>query len=219
MVLTPLEIDKKLERLLPQVQKPARYTGGELNQVVKPWAAVTTHMALVFPDIYDIGMSNLGLVILYEAINQREDALAERAYNPWIDMEALMRQAGIPLYSLESHHPLQAFDILGFSLPYETLYTNMLNALDLAQIPLTTAERQEADPLVIAGGQAAFNPEPMHKFVDAFVIGEGEEVIHEVIACHQAWKGAALSREQLLLNLASIPGVYVPSLYRGILPS
>jgi radical SAM family uncharacterized protein len=214
MVLTSLEIDEKLERLLPQVQKPARYTGGELNQVVKPWDAVATHIALVFPDIYDIGMSNLGLAILYEAINQREDTLAERAYNPWIDMEALMRLVGIPLYSLESHHPLQEFDILGFSLPYETLYTNLLNALDLAHIPLTTVERKETDPLVIAGGQAAFNPEPMHKFVDAFVIGEGEEIIHEVINCHQAWKRAELSRQQLLLSLATIPGVYVPSLYQ-----
>ncbi|NJD60723.1 MAG: TIGR03960 family B12-binding radical SAM protein, partial [Anaerolineae bacterium] len=215
MVFFPNEVDQKLERLLPQVQKPGRYVGGELNQVVKPWDSVATHIALVFPDIYDIGMSNLGLAILYEAINNRPDALAERAYNPWIDMEGLMRQAGIPLYSLESHHPLRVFDILGFTLPYETLYTNLLNALDLAQIPLTTDERRETDPLVIAGGQATFNPEPVHNFVDAFVIGEGEQVIHEIIAAHQAWKRSSLPRQQLLVNLASIPGVYVPSLYQA----
>jgi Radical SAM proteins, N-terminal len=121
MVSTPADIEHKLERILPTVQKPARYTGGELNQIVKNWESIETHVALVFPDIYDIGMSNLGLTILYELINQRTDALAERAYNPWIDMEAAIRQAGIPLYSLESKHPLASFDIIGFSLPYETL--------------------------------------------------------------------------------------------------
>src|SRR5665647_1389570 len=143
MVLTPSEINLKLQRILPTVQKPARYTGGELNQVVKSWAEIDTHVALVFPDIYDIGMSNLGLTILYELINDRQDALAERVYNPWIDMEAELRQAGIPLYSLETRHPVSTFDIVGFSLPYETLYTNMLNALDLAGIPMLSSERHE----------------------------------------------------------------------------
>ncbi len=214
MGLTPAEIDKKLQRVLPTVQKPARYVGGELNQVRKNWAEVKTHIALVFPDIYDIGMSNLGLAILYSLINERSDALAERAYSPWIDMEEALRRAGIPLYSLESHHPLKAFDIVGFSLPYETLYTNMLNALDLANIPLTSRERGEGGPLVIAGGQSTYNPEPVHKFVDAFVIGEGEQVIHEIIDAYQDWKTAASSRQQLLVKLASIPGVYVPSLYQ-----
>lgn len=214
MVITPAEIKLKLERILPTVQKPARYTGGELNQVVKNWDGIETHVALVFPDIYDIGMSNLGLAILYELINQRPDTLAERVYNPWIDMEAAMRRAGIPLYSLESKQPLAAFDIVGFSLPYETLYTNALNALDMAGIPLYNSLRSNESPLIIAGGHATFNPEPMSSFIDAFVIGEGEQVIHEIIDTYQKWKRANSSRQQLLLNLSSIPGVYIPSLYQ-----
>jgi radical SAM family uncharacterized protein len=214
MVLTPSWIDRKLERILPDVQKPARYIGGELNQIVKNWDETEIHLALVFPDIYDIGMSNLGLSILYELINDRPDALAERAYSPWIDMEAAMRSAGIPLYSLESHHPLSDFDIIGFSLPYETLYTNTLNALDLAGIPLQSVDRRASHPLVIAGGHATFNPEPMHAFIDAFVIGEGEQVVHELVDVYQQWKRSSFSRQQLLLNLSSLPGVYVPSLYQ-----
>lgn len=214
MVLTPTDINLKLDRILPTVQKPARYIGGELNQVVKNWDSIETHVALVFPDIYDIGMSNLGLAILYELINDRPDALAERVYNPWIDMEASMRSSGIPLYSLESRHPLSGFNIIGFSLPYETLFTNTLNALDLAGIPLISTERRETDPLVIAGGHAAFNPEPMHLFMDAFVIGEGEQVIQEIIDVYQLWKRSSLPRQQLLINLSSLPGVYVPSLYQ-----
>jgi radical SAM family uncharacterized protein len=213
-VITQAEIKSKLERVLPTVQKPARYTGGELNQVVKNWDAIETRVALVFPDIYDIGMSNLGLTILYELINHRDDALAERSYNPWIDMEAAMRKVGIPLYSLETMHPLSAFDIIGFTLPYETLYTNMLNALDLAGIPLFSNERSETHPLIIAGGHTTFNPEPIHAFIDAFVIGEGEQVIHELIHEYQKCKKEKLSRQQLLVNLSSITGVYIPSLYQ-----
>ena len=215
MVLTPNEINLKLERILPTVQKPARYIGGELNQIVKNWDSIETHVALVFPDIYDIGMSNLGLAIFYELINDRPDALAERVYNPWIDMEAAMRIAGIPLYSLESKQPLSAFDVIGFSLPYETLYTNTLNVLDLAGIPILSAERNETDPLIIAGGHATFNPEPMHSFVDAFVIGEGEQVIQEIIDNYQRWKRSSLARKQLLTGISSLPGVYVPSLYQA----
>ena len=132
MVLSPEEIETRLETILPGVQKPGRYTGGELNQVVKDWHSERTRVALIFPDIYDLGMSNLGWAILYDGLNQREDVLAERAFSPWSDMEAALRDAGLPLYSLETHHPLAQFDILGFSLPYETLYTNTLNVLDLA---------------------------------------------------------------------------------------
>ncbi len=214
MVRTPQAIDEKLERILPTVQKPARYTGGELNQVVKDWKATQTRIALVFPDIYDIGMSNLGLAVLYESINNRPDALAERAYSPWVDMEQVMRRAGIPLYSLETHHALSQFDILGFSLPYETLYTNCLNALDLAGVPLRSSERDSGAPLVIAGGHATFNPEPMHSFIDAFVIGEGEQVIHEIIDVYQGWKASHSSRQELLPALSAVTGVYVPSLYQ-----
>jgi radical SAM family uncharacterized protein len=214
MVLTPKIIQKRLDQILPTVRKPGRYTGGELNQVVKDWQSVKTHLALVFPDIYDLGMSNLGWAILYDIVNQRQDALAERAFSPWTDMEAAMREAGIPLYALESKHSLAGFDIIGFSLPYETLYTNTLNALDLAGVPLFAAERSEADPLIIAGGHATFNPEPMHAFIDAFVVGEGEEVINEIIDAHQAWRQSGAPRFELLAALSQIWGVYVPALYK-----
>jgi len=212
-MLSPEQIESRLERILLKVQKPGRYVGGELNAVVKDWDEVKTKVAFIFPDIYDIGISNLGLQILYDLVNQRPDALAERAYAPWVDMEDLMRSRGIPLYSLESKHPLAAFDILGFSLPYETLYTNTLNLLDLAGIPLRSAERRASDPLVIAGGHACFNPEPMHAFMDAFVIGEGEEVIGEIIEVVQRCKVQYSKRQDVLRQLAKIPGVYVPRFY------
>lgn len=215
MVIAPERISLLLERILPGVQKPGRYTGGELNQVVKTWDQIQTHVALVFPDLYEMGMSNLGMAILYDLINQRPDAWAERAYSPWTDMEAAMRQAGIPLYSLESKHALVDFDILGFSLPYETLYTNTLNALDLAGIPLFSSDRDETHPLIIAGGHACYNPEPMHAFMDAFVIGEGEDVIQEIIAAHQDWKASGEPRRSLLRRLSKLWGVYVPQLYEA----
>ncbi len=211
---TPQALQTRLERILPTVIRPARYTGGEINQVVKDWGSIATKVAFVFPDIYDLGMSNLGLAILYDQVNRRPDALAERAYLPWTDMEAAMRRAHIPLYSLETKHPLADFDIIGFTLPSETLYTNLLNALDLADIPIWSAERTAEHPLVIAGGHAVFNPEPMAEFVDAFAVGEGEEVIHEIIETHQAWKRARTSRQDLLERLARLQGVYVPALYR-----
>lgn len=218
-MMNPLEIQDKLDKILLKVAKPGRYVGGELNITVKDWDAIQTRVALVFPDIYDIGVSNVGLKILYDQVNQREDALAERAYVPWPDMEALMRSNGIPLYGLETFHPLAAFDILGFSLPYETLYTNALNALDLAGIPVRAAERDASHPLIIAGGHSTMNPEPMSAFIDAFVIGEGEEVIHDVIDVVKAWKRESLEtgkqgdREDLLRELVKIPGVYVPRFY------
>ncbi|HEX9028092.1 MAG TPA: TIGR03960 family B12-binding radical SAM protein [Anaerolineales bacterium] len=215
MVATPQKITEKLERILPTVEKPARYTGGELNQVVKDWETIPTKVAFIFPDLYDIGMSNLGWATLYDLVNQRPDALAERAFAPWSDMEAALRSAGLPLYSLETKHPLAEFDILGFSLPYETLYTNTLNMLDLAGIPLFAAERTEKDPLVIAGGHSTFNPEPMHAFIDAFVIGEGEDVIQEIVDAQQAWKRSGAERYALLTALAQIWGVYVPALYEA----
>jgi radical SAM family uncharacterized protein len=227
-MLSPTEIESRLERILLKVQKPGRYVGGELNLTVKDWSPALTKVGLVFPDIYDIGISNLGLQILYDLVNARPDALAERAYSPWIDMEAQMRSSGIPLYSLETKHPLAAFDLIGFSIPYETLYTNVLNLLDLAGIPLRSSDRTIDHPLIIAGGHACFNPEPMHAFIDAFVIGEGEEVIQEIIdairdskvkstssngVLDSASEGGFSAREALLLKLASIPGVYVPRFY------
>ncbi len=219
---TPEQIETQLERILLKVQKPGRYVGGEWNSIVKDWTPSRLKVALIFPDIYDIGVSNVGLKIIYDEINRRNDALAERAYAPWVDMEALMRQRGIPLYSLETKHPLSAFDLIGFSLPYETLYTNVLNILDLGGIPVRADQRGDRHPLVIAGGHATLNPEPMHAFIDAFVIGEGEEVIHDILNVLQrhrrsepASDGPAFSsRQDLLYDLARIPGVYVPRFYR-----
>jgi radical SAM family uncharacterized protein len=210
---TPEQIEAGLERILLKVQKPGRYVGGELNAVIKDWDRIDTRIALVFPDIYDIGISNLGLQILYDLVNQRPDALAERAYVPWVDMEEQMRLHAIPLYSLETKHALADFDILGFSLQYETLYTNALNILDLANIPLRSEQRGQGDPLIIAGGHACFNPEPMHAFMDAFVIGEGEQVLLEIIEAVRSAKAQNEPRREMLLRLAKIPGVYVPRFY------
>ena len=190
MHTTPRQITRALDRVLHKVEKPARYTGGELNSVVKDWddLAIKTKVALAFPDIYELGGSNLGLMVLYDQINRRPDLLAERVYCPWPDFETYMRRDAIPLYGLETRHPVADFDILGFSLPYEQLYTNVLTMLDLAGIPLRAADRTVAHPLVIAGGSACYNPEPMSAFFDALIIGEGEEVIFEVIAAYEEWR-------------------------------
>jgi radical SAM family uncharacterized protein len=212
--VTPAVIKRALDLILPAVNKPGRYVGGELNQVVKEWDPEVTSVALVFPDIYDLGMSNLALAILYDLINRRPDALAERAYSPWIDMESALRSAGIPLYSLETKHALASFDIIGFTLPYESLYTNTLNILDLAGIPIFAADRGADCPLIIAGGHATYNAEPMTAFIDAFIIGEGEEVINDIIDAYRLWKDGGGDRQELLLSLSKIWGVYIPSLYR-----
>lgn len=230
-MLTPEQIENKLDKILLKVQKPGRYVGGELNSTVKDWSSVQTKVAFVFPDIYDIGVSNVGLKILYDQVNQRDDALAERAYAPWLDMEALMREHGIPLYALESKRPLACFDLVGFTLPYETLYTNALNVLDLAGIPVRSADRDDTHPIIIAGGHSTMNPEPMHAFIDAFVIGEGEEVIHDIINVIMSLRASDSERSNLLANeeiasgyrprndilraLAKIPGVYVPQFYEA----
>jgi len=204
----------KLEKILYHVEKPGRYVGGEHNQILKDWGSVCSRVCLVFPDIYDIGQPNLGLAILYDILNQQPDILAERAFAPWHDLEAQLRENNIPLFSLESKHPLAEFDIIGLSLPYESLYTNALNVLDLAGIPLLASERGDDHPLIIAGGQACFNPEPMADFVDAFVIGEGEEVTLELIREFERLKQIGVDRKSLLLGLSKLPGVYVPSLYQ-----
>ncbi len=211
---SPTEIRKKLDSFLLSVQKPGRYVGGEYGQVVKDWEKVQTRFAMVFPDLYDIGVPNLGVTILYDLINARPDALCERAYLPWLDMEAQMKEYDIPLYSLETFHPLADFDIIGFTLPYETLYANVLNVLSLSNIPLHARERNESHPLVIAGGHSAFNPEPMSDFIDAFVIGEGEEIILEILDIYVKCKLRNTSRLDLLSALQEISGMYVPSLYK-----
>lgn len=205
------ELDRKLKRILPRVTKPGRYVGGEYNSVVKDWDATDFKVALAFPDIYDLGMSNLGIMILYEQINNQPDMLAERVFSPWLDMEDHMRAEGIPLYSLENRRPIRDFDLLGISLPYEQLYTNVLNMLDLAGMPIRSLDRDATYPLVIAGGHSCYNPEPMADFIDAFVIGEGEEIIVEVARTMQAMHGQ--NRHEQLRAIARIQGMYVPRFY------
>ena len=200
--------------MLHQVTRPARYTGGEWNSIVKDWGQTHIRIVLSYPDVYEIGMSNMALPILYDLLNGQPDVLAERAYAPWTDMEAAMRTAGIPLLSLESKHPLKDFDIIGFSLDYELTYTNVLNILNLAQIPVLASERNDSHPVVIAGGSCSLNPEPMSDFIDLFVIGDGEEVLLELVDSLRDWKGKAASKKELLRQVATIPGIYVPSLYR-----
>ncbi|HID62074.1 MAG TPA: TIGR03960 family B12-binding radical SAM protein [Anaerolineae bacterium] len=203
-----------MERILPQVTRPARYTGREWNSIAKDWDQVEVKVALAYPDIYEVGQSNLGLMILYDILNRQDDILAERVYAPWVDMEEAMRQAGIPLFSLESRRPLVQFDIVGFSLPYELNYTNVLNMLDLAGIPPLAAERSEGAPLIIGGGSGTYNPEPLADFFDLFVIGEGEEVLLELVKAYGEWKKEGVrERRELLRRAALIDGVYVPSLY------
>ncbi|MFC1932092.1 TIGR03960 family B12-binding radical SAM protein [Chloroflexota bacterium] len=201
-----------LDTILHQVTRPARYTGGEWNSIVKDWDKTPIRIALIYPDLYEIGMSNMALPILYELLNNQPDVLAERAFAPWVDMEAAMRQADISLFSLESRHPLKEFDIIGFSLGYELTYTNVLNMLDLAQIPVLASERDDSHPLIIAGGSCALNPEPMADFIDFFVIGDGEEILFELLDGFRNWKQQ--DKEELLRQVATIPGIYVPSLYQ-----
>jgi radical SAM family uncharacterized protein len=208
-----VEIDtRQLDKVLYLIQKPARYTGGEWNSIKKDWDRTPIKICLIYPDLYEIGMSNIALPILYEILNSQPDVLAERAFAPWADMESLMRMEGIPLFSLESRHPLKEFDIIGFSLGYELTYTNVLNMLDLAQIPVLASERNDSHPLVIAGGSCVLNPEPMSDFFDLFVIGDGEEVVLELLDSYRNRKGQ--DRKQLLRNMAAIPGIYIPSLYQ-----
>ena len=204
-----------LNDILHQVTKPARYTGGEWNSIVKDWDKTFIKVALIYPDLYEIGMSNIALPILYDLLNSQPDVLAERVFAPWVDMEAAMRTAGIPLFSLESKHPLKDFDLIGFSLGYELTYTNVLNMLHLAQIPVIASERDDSHPVVIAGGSCAINPEPMADFIDFFVIGDGEEVLLELLDSFRDWKrqGKGALKKQLLRQVATIPGIYVPSLY------
>ena len=200
-----------LARILRGVEKPARYIGGEWNSIAKEHADV--RFALCFPDVYEIGMSHLGSKILYHVLNSRAEIACERAYAPWPDMEQALRQAGVPLYSLETKRPLASFDIVGFSLLYEMCYTNILAMLDLAGIPLRAAERGADAPLIVCGGPCACNPEPLAPFMDAVMIGDGEEMIVELVEAYRASRDAGEDRRQLLHRLAAIEGVYVPSFY------
>jgi radical SAM family uncharacterized protein len=211
MINTAEKIESALERILPRVAKPGRYTGGEYNQIVKDWDEIDFKVALAFPDIYDLGMSNLGLMILYDIINKHKNLLAERVYCPWTDMEAMMREKQLPLFSLETKHAIRQFDLLGISLPYEQLFTNTLNLIDLAGMPVRSEDRDETYPLVVAGGHACYNPEPVASFIDVFVIGEGEEAILRIIGVMRAVRH--LDRETQLRHIAQIEGCYVPRFY------
>ncbi len=203
--------DRIIKDILPRVSKPARYTGGELNIIKKDWEKSQIKMVFAFPDVYEIGMSHIGGKILYGLVNETSNHLMERSYAPWPDMEAIMREEGIPLYSLESFTPLHKFDVVGFSLQYELSITNVLNMLDLSNIPIWSRERQGDDPLVIAGGPVSFNPEPFAEFFDAFLIGDGEELLLEFLDCLE--QNQELDRKTRLLKAAAIEGVYVPAFY------
>ncbi|MGC8462805.1 MAG: TIGR03960 family B12-binding radical SAM protein [Acidimicrobiales bacterium] len=213
----------RIEPLLAQVSKPARYIGGELGARDPRHRPGQVAWLLVYPDTYEVGLPNQGLQILYELLNERDDAVAERAYAPWTDMEAAMRAAGVPLFSLEHHEPAASFDVLAFNLSAELVATNVLNLVDLAGLPVRSAERDGSHPLVIAGGHCAFNPEPLADFVDCFVLGDGEEVVGElndVLVAHRARGGPdgghVEDRASLLRALAQVPGVYVPSCYEAV---
>jgi len=208
-----LTIEKQLQRLLSQVSKPTRYIGNEYNSITKDLNDIKVHIALAFPDVYEVGMSHLGIKILYHLLNEYADIYAERVYAPWVDFEALMRREGLPLFSLESKTPLSQFDFVGFTLQYELSYTNIINMLELSNIPVFSWERDDSHPFIIAGGPCAFNPEPLADIIDFFIIGEAEEAILEVIDIYKDFKGRGGSRQEFLYEAAKIPGVYVPSLY------
>jgi radical SAM family uncharacterized protein len=212
-VLQPGSVFPALEPLLPRVSKPVQYVGGELNAQAKPWESAAVRWALMYPDAYEVGLPNQGVMILYEVLNERSDALAERCYAVWPDLEALMREHGVPAFTVDTHRPVGAFDLLGVSFSTELGYTNLLTTLDLAGIPLHAADRDESHPVVVAGGHAAFNPEPISRFVDVAVLGDGEEVVGDITDVVREWKSSGTDRRELLRRLANTPGCYVPSLY------
>lgn len=203
----------KLDKILMRVQKPTRYTGGELNSCVKDPSKVKVRFGFCFPDIYEIAMSHLGLKILYHVLNEREDTYCERVFAPWVDMETEMKKEGMRLFALESGDEVTDFDMLGFTLQYELSYTNIVYMLKLAEIPLWSAERTEEHPFVCAGGPCAYNGEPIADLIDFFMLGEGEEMINEVVDAYVNWKGSGRSRKEYLEEIAKIDGIYVPSFY------
>ncbi|MDO4322040.1 MAG: TIGR03960 family B12-binding radical SAM protein [Lachnospiraceae bacterium] len=201
------------DEILLKVEKPARYIGGEVNSVMKEKEKIAIRFAMCFPDVYEIGMSHLGIQILYDMFNRREDVWCERVYSPWVDLDKVMREEHIPLFALESQDPVKEFDFLGITLQYEMCYTNILQVLDLSGIPLMAAERGEDCPIVIGGGPCAYNPEPLADFFDMFYIGEGETVYDPLLDLYKECKAAGASRAEFLKRAAQIPGIYVPSLY------
>ncbi|MFP4661343.1 MAG: TIGR03960 family B12-binding radical SAM protein [Halanaerobiales bacterium] len=208
-----MTLAEKIDQNLYKVSNPVRYIGNEWNSIKKDWSPEKTKVAIAFPDLYEIGMSHLGLKIIYHLLNNEEDIICERSYAPWSDMEELMRKEDIPLFSLESKKPISEFDIFGFTLQYEMSYTNIINMLDLAGLPIYSRDRDEQYPLVIAGGSTVFNPEPIADFIDLFFIGEAEDGIAGLVKKYRELKDEGIKRKELLFELNKLPGVYVPSLY------
>ncbi len=208
-----MNINARIEAMLEKVQKAPRYTGGEMNTAIKPWEDAKLRFAFCFPDTYEVGMSHLGMKILYAAINAQSDMLCERVFMPWVDMKALMEDEQVPLFSLENRRPIGAFDVIGFTLQYEMNYTNILAMLQLGGVPLLREERAEDAPIVVAGGPCAFNPEPLADFIDAFMVGDGEEQIIELNRVIMEGRSEGASRMTILKRLAGVRGVYVPALY------
>ncbi len=204
---------KKLDDILYRVEKPSRYIGGEINSIMKDITPEMVRFGFAFPDVYEVGMSHLGMHILYGLLNTKEDIYCERIFSPWVDLEAEMRKENVELFTVETKTPIKELDILGFTLQYELSYTNILNMLELGSIALRSADRIETDPIVIAGGPCAYNPEPMANVIDAFVLGEGEEVTLELVDCVKTCKAEGKSRKETLRALANIKSVYVPALY------
>ena len=201
------------DEILLKIEKPARYIGNEVNSVMKDKEKVDIRFAMCFPDVYEIGMSHLGIQILYDMFNRREDVWCERVYSPWTDLDKAMREQQIPLFALESQDPVREFDFLGITIQYEMCYTNILQILELSQIPLHASERTEADPIVIGGGPCSYNPEPLADFFDIFYIGEGETVYDELLDAYKEWNGSGKSRREFLEMAAEIEGLYVPQFY------
>lgn len=206
----------ELDRILKQVEKPIRYTGGEINACKKEWNSVKCHIAFCFPDVYEIGMSHLGLRILYDLYNRRSDTFCERVFAPWVDMEDLMRKENIKLFSLETKTALDKFDFVAFTLQYEMSYTNILNMLDLGGVPVKSKDRKESDPFVMAGGPCAYNAEPITDFIDFFIMGEGEEINLEIIDAYLEWRREGGTRDEFLEKIAEIEGIYVPKFYEPV---
>ena len=201
------------DEILMKIEKPARYIGGEVNSVMKDKEKVDIRFCMCFPDVYEIGMSHLGIQILYDMFNRREDVWCERVYSPWTDLDKVMREENIPLFALESQDPVREFDFLGITIQFEMCYTNILQILDLSGIPLYAADRTNKDPIVIGGGPCAYNPEPLAAFFDIFYIGEGETVYDELLDAYKEWKAAGGSRMEFLERAAQIEGLYVPMFY------
>ena len=201
------------DEILLKIEKPARYIGNEVNSVNKDASKVDVRFAMCFPDVYEIGMSHLGIQILYDMFNKREDVWCERVYSPWPDLDAVMREKEIPLFALESQDPIKDFDFLGITIQYEMCYTNILQILDLSRIPLRSKDRGEEYPIVMGGGPCTYNPEPLAEFFDVFYIGEGETVFDEFLNIYKEFKNAGKSKKEFLERAAEIPGIYVPAFY------